>query len=159
MACMVMLAFLMKKTKWREVLQVLIIVVIIAFPYLVIRVSENSLGANISYDAVGASKSFQIERYTRVVSDIFYGLNPDALKFVDFEIAEGNADLVLQLFRLTPIVIALLAGVIALINVKKGPLYWYIFSCVLLITIATIPYTGWLLGFFVSKFGCLAVHG
>jgi hypothetical protein len=45
----------------------------------------------------------------------------------------------------------LLAGVIALINLRKGPLYWYIFSCLLLISIAAIPYTGWLLGYFVSS--------
>ena len=149
--CMGVLALLTKKTRWHEVLQLLVVVASVMLPYLVIRISEHRLETNISYDAASASRSFQIERYTRVVNDVFYGLNPDVLKFVEFDVTDNIADTVLQLFRLTPVVVALLAGVTALINLRKGPLYWYIFSCVLLITIAAVPYTGWLLGFFVSS--------
>jgi len=99
---------------------------------------------------VSASESFEIERYTRVVNDVFYGLNPDALKFVDFDVNEVQNNYALQLFRLTPVILALLAGGVALLNLQKGPLYWYVFSCILLIAFATLPYTGWLLGYFVS---------
>lgn len=148
--CMGVFAIVMKKTGWREIFQLTVIVVIVMLPYLMIRVIDHSSVFATPYDAVSARESFEIERYTRVANDIFYGLNPDALKFVNFEIGDSKINTVLQIFRLTPVFVALLAGVIALINLRKGPLYWYILSCVLLIGFATIPYTGWILGYFVS---------
>jgi len=143
-------ALVIKKNEWRAFFQLVIAVASVMLPYLLIRISDYHAQTNIPYDATSASESFQIERYTYVLNDVFYGLNPGVLKFIDFEIENDKIYPGLQVFRSIPIFIVLLAGGVALLNLKSGPLYWYISSCMLLIAVATVPYTGWILGYFVS---------
>jgi len=40
--------------------------------------------------------------------------------------------------------------IIAFKKIKDGQLYWYVFASIFLTLFATIPYTGWILGYFVS---------
>lgn len=141
------LAWLVRKTGWREVTLLAFIVVLLVMPYIAIRFYNYSASSGFSSDAKSVGVSYQADRYTRVIDDLFYGLNPEVLLFFDLppEIGRRNG---FQLFRTFPVILASLAGILALINLRKGPLYWYIAICVVLVSLAIIPYTGWILGFF-----------
>lgn len=140
-------SWIAKRVSWREILQLAIVVVSLMIPYATIRHYSTSFG--FSLDAKSASVSYQIDRYTNVINDIFYGLNPGVLKFFDLP-PESSAYNAYQFIRSFPFVLVLVAGILALVNLKKGPLYWYILSCVLLVVFATVPYTGWILGYFAG---------
>lgn len=137
------------KTNWRALLQMLLLFSILLLPYAMIRLSGHPSQAGIPFDAETASASFQIGRYTNVVNEIFYGLNPGVLKFFDIPLG-GHGNQVFQIFRLIPVMLILFSGIIAFMKRSKGRLHLYILACVLLVMFATIPYTGWLLGYFVS---------
>jgi hypothetical protein len=142
-------AWIYSKASWKNFLLLILIFAILMVPYLVIRLSDNPTVAEIPYDAKTASATYEIERYTNILNGVFYGLNPEVLKFFDIKPAIP-AYATFQYFRLFPIILGVLVGVLALVNLKKGPLYWYVFSTFLLVLFATLPYTGWLLGYFIS---------
>jgi hypothetical protein len=119
-------------------------------PYLVIRLIDRLSNGYFPFNAASASTSFQIDKYTRAISDVFYGMNPEVLKFMDLSLSEDSLPGLYQLFRLIPVVLALLGGILAFRKLKDGPLYWYVLSCVLLVMFAAVPYTGWILGYFIS---------
>jgi hypothetical protein len=142
-----MLAWVVKKTGWREIILLAVVVVFVVSPYVAIRFYNYSASAGFSMDAKSVGASYQAERYTRVLGDIFYGLNPEVLLFFNPPPEVGGSN-IFQIFRAFPFLLTSLAGVLALINLRKGPFYWYISVCVVLVALATIPYTGWILGFF-----------
>lgn len=144
-----LIAFFEKMLGWRRVLQLFLLFGMLMVPYLGIRLSGDQSQAQIPFDAESAQASFQIERYTNVINDTFYGLNPEVLKFFDIP-PETVVYIAFQFIRMIPIYLAILAGILAFVNIRKGPLYWYILSCVLLVFFVTLPYTGWLFGYFVS---------
>jgi len=141
------LAWIVGKTGWREIALLAFIVVLLVAPYVVIRFYNYSASSGFSADAKSVGVSYQADRYTRVIGDLFYGLNPEVLLFFDLppEIGRRNG---FQLFRAFPVILASFAGILSLVNLRKGPLYWYIAICVVLVSLAIIPYTGWILGFF-----------
>lgn len=141
-----MMALLVKKTGWRELALLAVILILLVLPYIAIRLRNYSTSAGFSADAKSIAASFEADKYTRVVSNIFYGINPEVLMFFDLptELDSGGA---FQLFRTFPFLLASLAGVWSLVNLRKGPLYWYVSVCVVLVSLATIPYTGWVLGY------------
>lgn len=140
-------ALLVRKAGWRGFISMALVLTILVMPYVVIRFYNYSASAGFTANAKSVASSYEVEKYTRVVNDIFYGLNPEVLKFFDLppEIDGGN---IFQIFRTFPFVLTSLAGVWSLLNLKRGQLSWYVAVCVLLIAFATIPYTGWILGFF-----------
>jgi hypothetical protein len=142
-------ALVLKKTRWREFVALAAIVLILVSPYALIRYYNYSASSGFSANAANLGASYQVERYTKVVSNIFYGLNPEVLLFFDLppEIQFRNS---FQVVRVFPFVLASLAGIIALSKLRKGPLEWYVSACVVLIALAAIPYTGWILGFFAD---------
>ncbi len=135
------------KAGWRVMLSLAVMSLLLMMPYLVIRLVKDS--SRFSLDAKSVAVSYQIDRYTNVISDIFYGLNPGVLKFFDI-LPESRIHGAYQFFRLFPFVLALAAGFMALMKLKAGPYYWYVLTCVLLVVFATIPYTGWILGYFTD---------
>jgi hypothetical protein len=144
-----MIAFAQKKFEWRGIVQLFLLLFVLLAPYLIIRLAGDPSLTAIPFDGKSAQATYQIERYTHVVNDVFYGLNPEVLKFFDIP-PESNIYSVYQYVRLIPIILAIIAGGLAIFKLKKGPLYWYIFTCVLLVLFVTLPYTGWLFGYFVS---------
>lgn len=143
------LASFWKQLPWRGFMQLLVNFTLIALPSFFIRLYLRSKEI-LSVDAVSVSESFEANKIVRVVNDIFYGLAPESLKLMDIALGNKIANAIYQIFRLTPVIIILVVIFIALRNLKKGPLYWYIFSASMLTVLATIPYTGWILGYFVS---------
>ncbi|HEX2935325.1 MAG TPA: hypothetical protein VHO72_08225, partial [Bacteroidales bacterium] len=144
------LSVLLKKTGWLSVLQLAAIIVVILLPYLGVRLSNHASQALITYDAESVSTTFQAERYVHVVSHRFYGLNPEVLKLLNIP-PESNFYSSFQIFRLVPVTLVLLALILAFLKLRSGELYWgYIIICALLVAFATIPYTGWILGYFIS---------
>jgi hypothetical protein len=150
-------SWIVAKTRLQVILQLVAIFVISLLPYALIRFSDIPSRTGMPFNGEQASETFQPDTYVNVVSKVFYGLNPGVLKFIDL-IPEDAA---FQLFRWTPVFLAAAAGIIALLNYRKGPLYWYVLTCVLLVFFAAVPYTGWIIGQFVSarvvaraSFGC-----
>ncbi len=144
---MTLISWMLEKTKWQDVFRLLGVVVIILLPYTIIRFYDHS---NVSlFDAKGVSTTFQVDRYVNVINDIFYGLNPDVLKLFNVSPESGFYS-AFQVVRLLPVFLVLIAVFFAFRNIKDGVLCWYIIICVLLVAFATIPYTGWILGYFIS---------
>ncbi len=114
-----LIALVVRETVLRIVLQLFIIIACTMLPYLGIQISESRSQIEVPYNAVSASETYQIERYTRIVNDVFYGLNPGVLQFMEFEIGEGYLKNALQLFRMTPVLIVLIASAISLLKIKK----------------------------------------
>ena len=142
-------SWLAKRTGWREMWQLAVVFFALLLPYLAMRLYAHPSQSGITFDAESVSTTFQVERYVNVVNDVFYGLNSEVLKFFDIP-PENSMHSAFQIFRLFPVILALIAGILAFIRLKDGALYWYILTCVLLVAFATIPYTGWILGYFVS---------
>lgn len=142
-------SWVVTKTRVQVIRQLIAILAISLLPYVLIRFSDIPTRTGMAFGGEQASETFQFDRYINVVNDVFYGLNPQVLQFMDLApSADGfNA---FQLFRLIPVVLAVLAGLISLIKCKKGPLYWYVLCCALLVLFVTIPYTGWIVGQLVS---------
>ncbi len=127
-------------------------------PSGIIRLAVIGSQVQIPFDAESASVSYEIGRYTHVLNGLFYGLNPGVLFFSDFPF-QGTAYQAWQAIRVVPVVIGLLCGLWALRKLKQGPVHWYVLSCVLLVLFATVPYTGWILGYFASARLILALPG
>ena len=128
--------------------QLVIMLVFLLMPFSIIRFYGPQSG-DISVDAASVDATYQVERYVDVVNDVFYGMNLDVLKLVDIS-PESSNYVIFQFVRLLPIFISIIAGVLALINTKKGILYWYVIVCLALVALAATPYTGWILGYFIS---------
>jgi hypothetical protein len=134
---------------WRAFLQLMTVSFALMLPYVAIRFFDRSFQRNHPFDAAGASATYQFDKYINVTNNVFYGLNPEVLKFVDIPLG-SNGYSAFQLFRFTPIVLVACAGILSIVNLKKGALYWYVLACASLVFFATLPYTGWILGFFVT---------
>jgi hypothetical protein len=141
-------ACIYKKANWMQILSLLVTVIVFLFPFLVIRVKSAQYIPYVNVSAVMESNNYEL--FVNIISDRFYGLNPNMLKLVDLSLSNPKWDNFYQIFRYLPILIILFAFFLALIKLKNGPKYWYITSSLVLILIAVIPYTGWVLGMFVS---------
>lgn len=146
-AGMMLISLLFGRTRWRDVFQLLGVIVIVLMPYTIIRFYD--LSQADQFDAKSVSTTFQADRYINIVSDVFYGLNPDVLLFSDIS-PESDFYSAFQIVRLFPVLLTLIAGYLAFRKIKNGVLYWYILVCVLIVAFAAIPYTGWMLGYFIS---------
>lgn len=143
---LVLLAFIFKKVKLSQVVAVIFLVAFLMSPYLVIRLANISTQTGfVAGTAQTGGGAFELDRYTFVLNDLFYGLNPGVLQFIDLELHTSFI-----VFRLIPVYILILTLGISLFNLKNGKIYWYVFCSTLLVAMATIPYTGWILGYFTD---------
>lgn len=138
-----------KRTVWQRVTQLALMLALLMAPYAVMRLYEHPSQALIPFDAESVSETFQAERYVNVVSDLFYGLNPEVLKLIDIS-PDNSFYSAYQIFRLIPVFLAFTAAALSFRKIKEGALQWYIVTCVLLVIVAAVPYTGWILGLFIS---------
>ncbi len=143
--CMVGCAWVSQYAGKREFAGILLVAALSMFPYLLIRIGNYSSQAGFDTDSIALKESFQVERYIRFAGDFFYGINPGVLKFTGLPL-DGTLLSIFEGVRWFPALLALCAGFTSLLRLRKGPLYWYIFSCTVLIILAIIPYTGWILG-------------
>jgi len=118
-------------------------------PHFLIRLYLRSL-ETLSINATSVKESFEAYKVVRVVSDVFYGLAPDTLLLIDIDIPNKIGYGIVQIFRYSPVIIVLLAMIIAFSKIREELLYLYVFSSVFLTVFATLPYTGWILGYLVS---------
>lgn len=148
-ASVALFAWIARKLGVRQAMEILIICVGLMIPYAIIRLSDRTGEIAGPYDGEQASTTFEIDRYTNIINNVFYGSNPEVLMFLDIPI-ESNLYQAYQFFRIIPMILVALGGFIALKRVKQGSLYWYVLSSSLLVFFALLPYTGWILGYFVS---------
>ena len=145
----VFISWLVKKIDLRILLQIVSLIFLLLLPYVVIRQYDDLYSQAIPYNAESVSTTYQSERYVNVVNELFYGLNPEVLKLIDIP-PETNIYSIFQIVRFLPVATVLVAAIVALTKLSEGGLYWYILVCVLLVIFATIPFTGWILGYFIS---------
>ncbi|MBL8098128.1 MAG: hypothetical protein JNK81_03055 [Anaerolineales bacterium] len=140
------LSFLFRKENLNQLIIVAVLVIILMSPYLLIRLIDFSSQAGfVAGTAQSGGGAYQIDRYTNVISNTFYGMNPRMLLFVDLELGG-----VFNAFRFFPVVIGLLTLIVSFTQLRKGKLYWYVFSSALLVLLVAIPYTGWIFGYFTD---------
>lgn len=143
---LVSLSFLFRKAKLNQLISVILLVVVLMSPYLFIRlINVSSQAGFVAGTAQSGGGAYQIDKYTNVVSDIFYGMNPRMLLFINLELGG-----VFNTFRHIPVVIGLLALIISFVQLRNGKIYWYVFSSALLVLLVAIPYTGWIFGYFTD---------
>ncbi len=140
------LSLLFKKTELKKVILIIFLIALLMSPYLLIRLIDFSSQAGFAAEvARSGGAAYQIDRYVNVISDTFYGMNPRMLLFIDLELGG-----VFNAFRFIPVVIGSLALIVSFIQLKKGKIYWYVFSSALLVLFVAIPYTGWVFGYFTD---------
>lgn len=154
LACVVaaelaLFAQISKRANWPSLFLLWAIFILLMIPYAAIRLLDRTGEITGPYSGGQAAATFQIERYANIVSDVFYGLNPGVLKFVHLPF-EGGFYAAYQYFRAFPILLLLLAGALSILRLRRGPLYWYLAASILLTFFAAVPYTGWILGYFIS---------
>lgn len=137
------------KANWKAVVGLAVSSVILVLPFFGIKLYNYSKQIGFALDTSSVGATYQIERYTNIVSDLFYGMNPGALLFFDIP-HESNFYDQYQFVRMLPVLVTLCAWALSIFRLKRGPLFWYVFVSSSLILIATIPYTGWILGYFVG---------
>lgn len=146
---MALVSWSLRRVNLRHVLGLFFVLIALAIPSAAIRLYDRYSSSNLPFDAESVSSTFQAERYVNVVDGGYYGLNPEALKI--FNISSDNIFYsVFQYVRLLPIIIVFSALGLAVYKIKLGALYWYVAVCSLLVAFAAVPYTGWILGYFVS---------
>jgi hypothetical protein len=143
------IAYLTQKFSWKNLTKIILVMVIWMSPFIAIRFSGHPSIANVPYNANKAEGTLTIERHIDVREDGLYNIPIDVLKFVDVQIgSDQNSGY--QIYRFLPIVIMLGAGLIGLLNIKRGYVYAYLFVSTALIVLTMIPYTAWLLGYIAS---------
>lgn len=144
-----LLAWYLKRTNLRDVLQLSVVLFMLMIPAAAIRLYDRYSSANLPFDAESVSSTFQAERYVNIIGDRYYGLNLEVLKLINIS-PDSSAYSAYQVVRFLPAVLVLLALFLALFRIRGGMVYWYITTCGFLIALAAIPYTGWVLGYFIS---------
>lgn len=140
------LRLVLRKNTLKQVSIIVILIVLLIAPYLAIRIINHSSQAGfVSGLANKGGASYELEKYIYYLNDTFYGLNPNLLLFIDMEI-----DGMYLLFRLIPLFIGVLALILSFTYLRNGLVYLYVFCATLLIFFVTLPYTGWIFGYFTD---------
>ena len=140
---------LTRRTGWQQLALLIAVCAASMLPYGVLRLSPALAATHMDFDGESARTGFMASAYLNLTGGLFYGLNPELLMLsTTWNGAEGNVPY--AVFRLTPAIVAALAGLLSLARARRGPLYWYVFSAAFLVGFATLPATGWLLGLIVS---------
>lgn len=145
----VIVSWLMRRITWVNIIKIIIAILVWTLPYMVVRFSNHPSIATIPYDAEHAKGGLTVDILLNIRSDGLYGMSPGVLMFLD---ANVNPDIYIgyQWFRSIPIIITMIAGLIALAKIKQGDVYLYILVSATIVLLALIPYTGRLLGYIVS---------
>jgi hypothetical protein len=145
----VILSWLMRRITWVNIIKIIVAILIWTIPYMVVRFSNHPSIATIPYDAEHAKGGLTVDILLNIRSDGLYGMSPGVLMFLD---ANVSPDIYIgyQWFRSIPIIITMIAGLIALAKIKQGDVYLYILVSATIVVLALIPYTGPLLGYIVS---------
>ncbi|MCP4140683.1 MAG: hypothetical protein GY755_10410 [Chloroflexi bacterium] len=144
-----LIALFSKQSTWRNFFFLAGNFGLMMLPHFLIRLYLRSIGT-LSINATNVKDSFEAHKVVSVLNDVFYGLAPNTLLLMDIEMKNDTGNILVLFFRFLPVTISILAFFIAFEKIREGHLYWYIFASVFLTIFATLPYTGWILGYFVS---------
>jgi hypothetical protein len=118
-------------------------------PSAAIRLYDRYSSENLPFDAESVSSTYEADRYVNIVGGRYYGMNLEVLKLINIS-PGSNSYADYQFVRFLPVVLVLLALILALLKIRRGNVYRYIAISGLLVALAAIPYTGWILGYFIS---------
>jgi len=128
---------------------VILLAVMTLFPQIGVRLIDHEAQPNIPNDINSIEGSRGIDAMiTRVGNTQFYGFNPTILE-MRFPY-QDRLPFPTRLISWIWIIIPILAVFVSLKGVKSDFLKQYILAATLLVALAGIPYTGWILGYFVS---------
>lgn len=130
-------------------LPVFIALALIMVPQAAIRFVTHEARGAIPYSIADVSESRGADNLISAWRDtVFYGFNPSilAMKIPFME----NAPLPEFILKWGWIILPSMTALLAIKRVKQDYLARYILACSLLVALAGIPLTGWILGYFVS---------
>jgi hypothetical protein len=127
----------------------LAIILIILTPQILVRFAEPDIQGTVAYAINNASSSRGNEALFRVLGNtIFYGFNPSILAMiVPYESLNPILEAIVKWgWTLIP----LLSAVFAIRQSRQKKIAQFVCAGFFLVVIAGIPFTGWILGYFVS---------
>ncbi|HEX6270236.1 MAG TPA: hypothetical protein VFZ43_08380, partial [Anaerolineales bacterium] len=141
--------FGLDRSTLQERLLLLIVLLLVMLPQVAIRFVRHEAQAVIPYLISDTLNSSGIENMiSRWGDTAFYGFNPSilAMKIPYVE----NAPVPEFISKWGWTILVIMAALVALKHIKKDYLAQYIVACFLLVALAGFPFTGWILGYFVS---------
>jgi len=127
------------------------ILLAILLPQIALRFSNTYSQGDIPYSSQEVFNQRGIESVISRWDDTqFYGFNPSIL---DMKLPyEENIPVPQPVIARGWLIIPLLSVVFALKNARKNPAAQFILACFLLSLLAGIPFTGWIIGYFLSAY-------
>jgi len=139
-----------QRASLKKITPMVFVLIISLSPYALIRFSDIPAQKGLTFDAESASATYEAERYIDIASNTFYGLNIELLKLIDLPV-DTRVYIAYQYFRLIPVLIICCSVLLAAAKFRGTEFHWLILACGLLVIFTAIPYTGWLLGYFISS--------
>ena len=142
-------AFGLDRSNLRRRLVLLGLLLFIMAPQVVLRFIPSEAQGVIPYSIEETLDSNGIENMITVWGNTaFYGFNPSFLAMrIPYLENSSVPEFILQWgWTILPI----LAALLTITRIRKDALAEYVLACFLLVAIAGIPFTGWILGYFVS---------
>jgi hypothetical protein len=130
-------------------LPAIIILLIILLPQIVLRFASSQTSVNIPFNTEEIVSQSGIENViTRWGDTSYYGLNPDTLGMnIPYS---KNIPLPGPILKWGWILVPILSSILAIKQIKNNPVSQFILSCFLLCLLAVLPFTGWIIGYFLS---------
>ena len=133
----------------KRYLPLLTITLIILTPQIFVRFADPDTQGTVAYAVNNASSSRGNEALFTVLGNTnFYGFNPSILAMIGSY--EALNPLLGAIAKWGWTLIPLLSAIFALRQIRQNKLAQFVFAGFLLVAIAGIPFTGWILGYFVS---------
>lgn len=125
------------------------LLLLVMAPQVTLRFVHHEAQGVIPYSLAGELDSSGLENLISVRGNTgFYGFNPSILEmkipYID------SIPLFEFLFKWAWLILPLMAAVLAIKHIREDYLAQYTLACFLLVALAYIPLTGWILGYFVS---------
>lgn len=138
-----------KNGGFQKKLPSIIILLVILLPQIALRFVSSQTSVNIPFKTEEIVNQRGIENIiTRWADTSFYGLNLNTLSMrIPYS---DNIPLPGPIMKWGWILLPVLSGVLAIRQFRENAISKFILSCFLLCLLAVIPFTGWIIGYFLS---------
>jgi hypothetical protein len=144
-----MALFSMTRSNIRSRILLLVLLLIILAPQIATRFVNSEAQGVVPYTPEEVLSSRGSENLIKAWGDTtFYGFHPSILAMQ--VPVESNSPALTFILQWGWLLIPLLTALFAIKNIRQDSLAQYILACFILVAFAGIPFTGWILGYFVS---------
>ncbi|HSO12389.1 MAG TPA: hypothetical protein VLT51_08435, partial [Anaerolineales bacterium] len=147
----VLILFNWKSVSMSNKILAAIILLVILLPQIALRFANTPAQAKIPYTSQDVLDQRGIENMTKRWGDtLFYGFNPAIL---DMKVPYADSiPISLPILTRGWLVFPILASLFALGQAGKNTVAQFVLACFLLSTLAWLPFTGWVIGYFLSAY-------